>query len=114
MIHQVNYCLSTWSRLKGLLGKAHLASHNYYVFGACKGIHTLAMRFAIDVIFCDADGAILQYVHQLQPNRLRYQRRAFFVIELFSEKPLSLAEQQRIVNLCLKCQCSGHVIYRWL
>ncbi len=47
----------------------------------CRHVHTIRMRFAIDVAFCDRDGFVLHTV-SLPPNRLsRPVPRAYFAIE---------------------------------
>jgi uncharacterized protein len=44
-------------------------------------VHTLGMRFAIDVAFCNSDGVVL-HMASLRPWRMsRIVRRAAFVVE---------------------------------
>lgn len=46
---------------KGLLGRDGL--EGAFVIPECRWVHTLGMRFAIDVAYLDADGVVLKIVH---------------------------------------------------
>jgi uncharacterized membrane protein (UPF0127 family) len=74
-----------WSRLRGLLG----ASESDFRNGAglwirpCRGVHTLAMRFPIDVVYLDSAGTVVHLERDLQPWRFAPVRlRAASVLEL--------------------------------
>jgi len=74
-----------WSRLRGLLG----ASENDFRNGGglwiqpCRGVHTLAMRFPIDVLYLDRAGTVVHAEHNLQPWRFSPVRlQAASVLEL--------------------------------
>jgi len=67
------------SRRRGLLGRD--AVEGALVLQPCRQVHTVRMRFAIDVAFCDTDGVVVRTV-TLAPWRVSpYVRRAAFVIE---------------------------------
>ncbi|MGA8761278.1 MAG: DUF192 domain-containing protein [Candidatus Sulfotelmatobacter sp.] len=77
-----------WSRLRGLLG----ASGSDFRFGRglwitpCRGVHTLAMRFPIDVVYLDRAGTVVHLEQNLSPWRFAPVRlRAASVIELPSK-----------------------------
>jgi uncharacterized protein len=77
--------LTHWSRLRGLLG----ASEGDFGNGSglwirpCRGIHTLAMRFPIDVLYLDRAGRVVHLEHNLQPWRFSPVRlQAASVLEL--------------------------------
>jgi protein-S-isoprenylcysteine O-methyltransferase Ste14/uncharacterized membrane protein (UPF0127 family) len=59
-----------WTRLRGLLGTRGLAPGEGLWIKPCKQVHMFGMRYAIDVVFLDAAGRVLQQVHALQPNRV--------------------------------------------
>ena len=59
-----------FSRLRGLLGKANLASGSGLILKPCNSIHTLFMRFAIDAAFVDRQNRIIKIYSQLKPWRL--------------------------------------------
>jgi uncharacterized protein len=46
------------ARRRGLLGRADF--EGALVLRPCRHVHTLFMRFPIDVAFCDADGVVLR------------------------------------------------------
>ena len=57
------------ARLVGLLGRASLALGDGLVIEPCWSVHTCFMRFAIDVLFLDANGVVLRAVPALAPWR---------------------------------------------
>lgn len=74
-----------WSRLRGLLG----VSEDDFRNGAglwirpCRGVHTLAMRFPIDVVYLDRASAVVHIERELQPWRFAPVRmQAASVLEL--------------------------------
>jgi uncharacterized membrane protein (UPF0127 family) len=69
-------------RMRGLLGRAGLEPGESMLFRPAGSIHMLFMRFAIDVVFCDADLVVLKVVPGLRPWRMASQRGAKVVIEL--------------------------------
>jgi uncharacterized membrane protein (UPF0127 family) len=72
-----------FSRLKGLLGKRGLSSSEALLLIPCDMVHTLGMRFPIDVIFVNKLGEILKIEDDLKPNRLAARvRNAHGVVEM--------------------------------
>jgi uncharacterized protein len=76
---------SHWTRLVGLL----LTSAADFQQGAglwivpCHGIHTLGMRYSIDVLYLDINKKVIQIEHTLKPWRIAPVRRtAVSVLEL--------------------------------
>ena len=74
-----------WSRFRGLLG----ASQDDFRNGCglwirpCRGVHTLAMRFPIDVVYLDPAGTVVHLESGLRPWRFAPVRlRAASVLEL--------------------------------
>jgi uncharacterized protein len=59
-----------WLRLRGLLGRSALAPHEGLLLLGTKSIHTIGMRFAIDVLFLDADRQVVYLIHALTPFRI--------------------------------------------
>jgi uncharacterized protein len=74
-----------WSRLCGLVGKApsdFQQEHGLWIV-PCRGVHTLGMRFPIDVIYLTPDNVVLHLEQALSPWRfapVRFQ--AASVLEL--------------------------------
>ncbi|MHB1736390.1 MAG: DUF192 domain-containing protein [Acidithiobacillus sp.] len=56
---EVQMAASFLDRLQGLLGKAGLSDQQGLLLTACGSVHTVGMRFPIDVIFLDAELKIL-------------------------------------------------------
>ena len=79
---EVEVALTRKARRKGLLGRERLAPFSAMVLAPCAAVHTLFMRFAIDVIFVDRDGRALHVVPQLGPWRAAMSLFAHAVIEL--------------------------------
>lgn len=66
-------------RRRGLIGRDAL--DGALILRPCRQVHTIRMRFRIDVAFCDRDGFVL-HTATLAPNRLsRLVPRAYFAIE---------------------------------
>ena len=69
-------------RAIGLLGRASLAPDEGFVIGGCGAIHTVGMRFAIDVVFLDAGGRVVRVAESLPAWRVAWAARATTVLEL--------------------------------
>ncbi len=61
---------SVLARLKGLLGRKSLERDHSLWLVPCKGIHTIWMKFPIDVAFLDEKGIVISVRHNLSPNRM--------------------------------------------
>jgi uncharacterized membrane protein (UPF0127 family) len=62
------------ARRKGLLGKDSLGRGEALWIAPCRGVHTMGMRFAIDVVALDGDGRVIDCVEDMAPWRLRLPR----------------------------------------
>lgn len=74
-----------WSRLRGLLGTSdgEFRQGRGLWITPCRGVHTLAMRFPIDVVYLDHAGAVVHLEQNLLPWRFAPVRlQAASVIEL--------------------------------
>jgi uncharacterized protein len=74
-----------WTRLRGLLGTAEddFRDGCGLWIRPCRGVHTLAMRFPIDVVYLDRAGTVVHLEHNLQPWRFSPVRmQAASVLEL--------------------------------
>ena len=54
-------------RLVGLIGRREFAPGSALVIPACRQVHTFFMRFAIDVLFLDAENRILYAEANVKP-----------------------------------------------
>ena len=66
----------------GLLNRKALAADEGLLIDRCYGIHTVGMRFAIDVVFLDRDLHVLRAVDALRPWRACAVPKAVYVLEL--------------------------------
>jgi uncharacterized membrane protein (UPF0127 family) len=74
-----------WSRLRGLLGVSDSDFRNGcgLWIRPCRGVHTLAMRFPIDVVYLDHAGTVVHLERELLPWRFAPVRlQAASVLEL--------------------------------
>lgn len=74
-----------WSRLRGLLGVSpdDFGKGRGLWIRPCRGVHTLAMRFPIDVVYLNRAGTVVHVEHNLQPWRFSPVRmQAASVLEL--------------------------------
>lgn len=74
---------STLARMKGLLGKKGMAAGEALLIKPCKGVHTVGMKFPIDVLFLDKENRVLSMRKNLRPNRATaFYLKAAAVLEL--------------------------------
>jgi uncharacterized protein len=57
-------------RLKGLLGRRELPAGRGMLLKPANSIHTIGMKFAIDVIFLDREGRILKIIEKMPPGKI--------------------------------------------
>lgn len=57
-------------RMRGLLGRDGLAPDEAMAFPRCRAIHTVGMRFPIDVAFLGRDGRPVRLARAVPPGRL--------------------------------------------
>jgi uncharacterized protein len=66
---RIRTALRWWARAVGLLTTSGLEDPCGLWISPCNSVHTLGMRYAIDVVFMNADGRIAKVVEQLPPWR---------------------------------------------
>ncbi len=72
------------SRLIGLLNRKSLSEEEGLLFPKCSAIHTIGMKFPIDVIFMDRSGRVIKILSEFLPNRVMFWpvRGAYYVLEV--------------------------------
>jgi uncharacterized membrane protein (UPF0127 family) len=70
------------ARMFGLLWRRPLERAEALWIKPCASVHTLGMRYAIDVVFLDREGAVVGVRNALAPRRMAAARRARSVLEL--------------------------------
>ncbi len=58
------------SRARGLLGSAGWEGRDGLLLRPCRNIHTVGMRYPIDLVFLDEEGRVLRVVEGLRPGRI--------------------------------------------
>ena len=77
------YEARSWAaRRDGLGGLPELPEDCGLWIAPCRSIHTIGMRFAIDLVWLDGDDAVRGVVHDVAPRRQRSDLRARSVIEV--------------------------------
>jgi uncharacterized membrane protein (UPF0127 family) len=74
MTYQPNIAVarSFWQRFKGLMWSNPLPVAQGLLIPRCASVHTLFMRYPLDVIYLDKRGAVVKLVHELNPWRLSW------------------------------------------
>jgi hypothetical protein len=71
-----------WERLRGLLGRERLGADEGLWIANCSAVHTIGMRFPIDVVFLDRRGRVLKISRRLRPWRVAAVLRGDAALEL--------------------------------
>jgi uncharacterized protein len=70
-------------RMVGLLGRPALPAGRGLLITPCTSVHTMAMRFDIDVVYLDREGVVVKVEESLRPWRMSSGgRRARYTLEL--------------------------------
>jgi len=78
-----------FGRLKGLLGRKDLPKGDGLVIDPCTGIHTVGMKFGMDVIFLDRSSCVIGLRTGIAPNHLT---RIFWKAKRAVELPVATIE----------------------
>ncbi|WP_201314001.1 DUF192 domain-containing protein [Dyella sp. EPa41] len=72
-----------WSRLRGLLGRAPLRVDRTEALWLvpCGSVHTIGMRYPLDLVFLDRKGGVIDWHEHVEPWRMRRKRGAHHTIE---------------------------------
>jgi uncharacterized membrane protein (UPF0127 family) len=76
-------------RLVGLIGRR--SACGALLVPRCRSVHTFGMRFALDLVWLDACGAVVRVDRGVRPFRVRSCRAAQSVLELRSRPAEELA-----------------------
>jgi uncharacterized protein len=79
---RVEVAVTRRDRRKGLLGRSGLEPASALIIAPCFSIHTMFMRFDIDVVFVDEDGRAVKVVRDMTPWRIAVDPTAHAVVEL--------------------------------
>lgn len=85
------------SRLIGWQGRKPCPQPTALLLVPCPSIHTILMRFAIDAVWLDEAGHVLEVQHALRPWKVAWpKQKAFAVLELVAGQ-LQLVAGDRLV-----------------
>ena len=70
------------ARLRGLAGLREIDARVGLELPRCRSVHTLGMRFALDLIWLDGEGGVVRVDRAVPANRLRSCRKARSVVEV--------------------------------
>jgi uncharacterized membrane protein (UPF0127 family) len=80
---RISVAETSWSRMVGLLGKSGLEPGAGLLIVPSQAIHTVAMRFTIDVVFVDRNWRVIHLRPEMAPFRVTgLHWKASFVLEL--------------------------------
>ncbi len=69
------------SRRRGLAGLDELPTGHALLFERCRSVHTIGMRFALDLLWLDGDDRLVRLDRDVAARRLRTCLRARAVVE---------------------------------
>ncbi|MGZ9899903.1 DUF192 domain-containing protein [Shewanella gaetbuli] len=79
------YCGNTFRlRFLGLLGLGKLTIKQGLLLSPCKGIHTLGMRYSLDVLYLDNNNKVVKIIENLSPLKCSWCYQASSVLELLA------------------------------
>ena len=85
LFDKVNVAKSFFKKLTGLIFSKSLDINDGLLIEECNSIHTLWMRFAIDVVFLNRENIVIEVVENLKPFRVSpIVKEAVKVLELKS------------------------------
>ncbi len=82
LLNEVLQTSNPLERVRGLLGRPALTREQGLLIRPCNSIHTIGMRYPIDLVFLDRQWIIKKLVYDLRPWRLAWSPGASMVVEL--------------------------------
>lgn len=70
LAEEVRVADTFFKRIKGLLGEKEFKPGKALILKPCNSIHTLFMRFPIDVLFVDKNHRVIKAISYLNPFRI--------------------------------------------
>ncbi len=80
--HEVRVAAGLRARLLGLSRLDRERAGAGLLLPRCASVHTFGMRFALDLVFLDADGGVCSLRRKVPPRRFAWDRQASAVLEL--------------------------------
>lgn len=71
-----------WERMRGLLGRSPIGPDQGLLIAPCSSVHTIGMKYPIDLIFLDKNWQIKKLVRSIKPCRIAWATGANMVVEM--------------------------------
>jgi uncharacterized membrane protein (UPF0127 family) len=104
VVERLELAAGYWSRLAGLQFRASLPAGRGLLLVPCGSVHTMMMRFAIDLVLLDATGKILGIRKNVRPWRLAIAPRGTHAV---LEMPANTAWMQPGNSIALQVREKG-------
>lgn len=72
---------NTWERMRGLLGRPPLNPDQGILIAPCASVHTIGMKYPIDLIFLTRNWQIEKIFRAVKPCRMAWAKGAAMVVE---------------------------------
>jgi uncharacterized protein len=108
----VHVARSCRARLLGLALLPTIPPDRALLIPRCRSVHTLGMRFPLDVVFLDAEGRPIEVVRSLLPGRVVGNRHAAAVLEARAGSRIVAVVAERPANRFLAALDPRVPIYR--
>ncbi len=98
---------SFMSRLMGLMFRPGMNDNEALLIIPCNQVHTLNMRFALDLVFIDRMGNVVHEEKDVSPGKfLKPVKNAWAALELKGGKLGSLEKQQSLAGLKIRFEAA--------
>jgi uncharacterized membrane protein (UPF0127 family) len=84
LVDRLHTAFDSASRREGLLTQQTWPRGSGLIIAPCQAVHTVGMRFPIDVVFVDKAGTIVKVRRDVRPWRIAVAVTAFATIELIA------------------------------
>lgn len=98
LIPEVKMTSNFYERFIGLLGSKSLNPKQGLIISPCSSVHTIGMRYPIDLIFLNDNWIVLKTVQSLKPWRFAFANSASMVLEISANllEILNVKEGQKL------------------
>jgi len=82
LANRVHTAFDSRSRREGLLRQGTWPAGSALIIAPCQAVHTIGMRFPIDLVFVNRAGVVVKTRERVVPWRMAGAMRAFAVVEM--------------------------------
>lgn len=94
VVESVSKAANAWERARGLIARPVLKAEQGFWLEPCPSVHTLGMRYSLDIVFMDEAGWVKKIVFNLKPLRVASSLQSFSTLELFAGQAQVLGIKQ--------------------